>query len=679
MQYLLLLTSAVAVLASEVTPVQKVISLLDGMKAKGVQEMQDEQAQYAKYERFCEDTLIQKQRSIKEAEEKMEILDAEIQKSASEAERLTTEIAEHTSDVESTAAEQEKATAVRKEERADFQATHTDYTESIDAIGRAIKALQGNDKKVVLVQLSAVRSLKKLPADAFQSIDAYLSSSTDVQSPALLMEASSSAEAQAPQPKVYESQSNAVVTMLKSLQDKFVDERMSIEKEDAQKKHAYELLVQGLKAQETQATKDKKQKTGFKAKQLESKAANAGELEETTAERDSDTKYRADLKATCEKKASDMTSRTKLRKQELEAITKATEIISGKVASSAEKHLPSLLQSRSRAAALAFLRSDVQSGNPTREKAARFLQQGASSLGSRVLAAAAERVRADPIAKVKEMIQNLVTKLNEQNDKAAEKKAECDLQLTENKATREEKTDGVDTLKSEIDQLSAAITKLGEDSVTLTKEISELNTAMKTATELRLQEKEKNAATIKDSKEAQAAVASALSVLSEFYEKAGEATALVQQSGSSHAGQPAIFDESYNGMGGESGGVTGMLQVIESDFARLEAETSAEEAKARKEFNDFMEDSKVDKATKATAVDHKARKKQTKSQDLVTAKTDLMGTQKELDAASATFDKLKASCLDTGASFKERQAQRAQEIKDLQEALEMLQSENAAR
>lgn len=275
------------------------------------------------------------------------------------------------------------------------------------------------------------------------------------------------------------------------------------------------------------------------------------------------------------------------------------------------------------------------------------------------------------------MIKKLVMRLRDQNSKAAEKKAECDLQLTENKATREEKTDQVDTLKSEIDALSATITKLGDETSTLSDEVTELDTAMKSATEMRFKEKEKNTATIKDAKEAQAAVASALNVLNDFYEKAGEATAFAQQSASSHAGQPEIFDESYNGMGAENGGVVGMLQVIESDFARLEAETTAEEAQASKEFDEFMEDSKVDKATKKTAIEHKTRKKQMKSQDLTTSKADLLGTQKELDAAMETFKKLHASCLDTGVSFKERQAQRAQEIKDLQEALDMLVNSNS--
>ena len=33
---------------------------------------------------------------------------------------------------------------------------------------------------------------------------------------------------------------------------------------------------------------------------------------------------------------------------------------------------------------------------------------------------------------------------------------------------------------------------------------------------------------------------------------------------------PETFDKAYKGMGGESGGVLGMLEVIQSDFSRLE-------------------------------------------------------------------------------------------------------------
>merc|ERR1719229_1994403 len=145
---------------------------------------------------------------------------------------------------------------------------------------------------------------------------------------------------------------------------------------------------------------------------------------------------------------------------------------------------------------------------------------------------------------------------------------------------------------------------------------------MAEATKLRQEEKAKNEQTIKDAGEAQTAVAQALTVLKEFYAKAGEATALVRQP------MPEIFDSPYKGMAAENGGVVGMLEVIESDFSRLEADTKAAEATSQKEYDTFITDSKVDKEAKSTDIEHKTAKKQDESQALTVKREDLEGTQK---------------------------------------------------
>jgi len=168
-------------------------------------------------------------------------------------------------------------------------------------------------------------------------------------------------------------------------------------------------------------------------------------------------------------------------------------------------------------------------------------------------------------------------------------------------------------------------------------------------------------------------VAQALTVLKEFYAKAAEATAFVQQKA-----DPEIFDSAYKGMGSESGGVVGMLEVIESDFARLESDTKASEASAQKEYDEFMTDSKVDKSQKSTDIEHKTAKKQDESQALTSKNNDLEGTQKELDAALAYFDKLKPSCVDSGVSYEDRVSRRKEEIESLQEALKILNGEDIA-
>merc|ERR1712054_526545 len=115
--------------------------------------------------------------------------------------------------------------------------------------------------------------------------------------------------------------------------------------------------------------------------------------------------------------------------------------------------------------------------------------------------------------------------------------------------------------------------------------------AIEKATGIRNAERKKNKETIKDAQDAQVAVAAALTVLKEFYAKASKATSFTQE--------PEIFsDEPYKGMSGMSGGITGMLEVIESDLARLESETSASEEESAKEFKSFMHDSTMDKTQK---------------------------------------------------------------------------------
>ena len=95
----------------------------------------------------------------------------------------------------------------------------------------------------------------------------------------------------------------------------------------------------------------------------------------------------------------------------------------------------------------------------------------------------------------------------------AEHKGWCDTELSTNEQTRKEKTEAVETLHAEIDELEASIAKLTEEITDLTKAVAELDAAVAKATSVREEEKAKNTVTIKDSQDAQTAVAQALSVL----------------------------------------------------------------------------------------------------------------------------------------------------------------------
>merc|ERR1719453_644791 len=85
-------------------------------------------------------------------------------------------------------------------------------------------------------------------------------------------------------------------------------------------------------------------------KQMESDSAAAkGDLADTTHMKTSGEKYVVDLTTLCQEKEDDFTARQKLRAEELEAISKAMEIIGGQgVSGAAEKHLPSFAQKKRR-------------------------------------------------------------------------------------------------------------------------------------------------------------------------------------------------------------------------------------------------------------------------------------------------------------------------------------------
>merc|ERR1719162_2810884 len=78
-----------------------------------------------------------------------------------------------------------------------------------------------------------------------------------------------------------------------------------------------------------------------------------------------------------------------------------------------------------------------------------------------------------------------------------------------------------------------------------------------------------------------AAVKTALVVLRNFY----DSQSFVQQ-------VPEMA--AYGGMQAGKSGVVGMLEVIVSDFVRLEAETKSAEAMGAAEYDNFMKDAEAD-------------------------------------------------------------------------------------
>merc|ERR1711871_1847755 len=94
--------------------------------------------------------------------------------------------------------------------------------------------------------------------------------------------------------------------------------------------------------------------------------------------------------------------------------------------------------------------------NPATIRVAAYLKAAGMRLNSRVLSTLATHVTDDPFKKVKKMIKDLIVKLMEEANEEAEHKGWCDTELATNEHTRKEKTEAVETLHAEIDELEAS-------------------------------------------------------------------------------------------------------------------------------------------------------------------------------------------------------------------------------
>jgi len=655
----------VSTYASSVTPIQKVLSMMEDMKAKGMKAKADEEVAFSAYKQWCGDTSATRNKAIEAGAAKIEKLDADIATEISDIEAATADLAELDEDLGRWATDKKAATDVRKKERSDYEATHTDYSETVDAVTRAlivIKKMPRNVAQAAFIQMH-LKKLAKASAGV-EARHALVALIATVQNPNVGLDVDN-VEANG-----YVSQSDGVIKMLEDLRQRFRSEKTDLEKEEISARGAYQAIMQRLTDQVELGEQEVSQKSKFRSQRKGDKAEDEGDMVDTKKAKSEDEKYLSDLTALCSTKSSDFESRQTLRGEEIDAISKAIEIIgSSAVKGSGEKHLPSFVQGSS------FAQQLRTSFAPELQRVASLLSQRAKMLHSPTLALAAQKAAADPFMKVKKMIKGLIVRLLEESAGEADHKAFCDAELATNKQTRTNKAEAVEELTAEVEKQTAVTAKLSNDIAELSEEISDLDAAMAKATEVRLKEKAKNAQTVTDSKEAQTAVAQALAVLREFYAKAAEATALVQLHGPGEDA-PETFDSAYTGMGSSSGGIIGMLEVIESDFSRLETSTEAAEDEAATEYKKFTNDSNEDKALKNTEMEHKENKRVTTDELLVSTKRSLQHTQTELDAALQYYDKLRPDCVDSGMSFEERVKRRKEELESLQDAYKILAGED---
>jgi len=455
-----------------------------------------------------------------------------------------------------------------------------------------------------------------------------------------------------------------------------------------------------MEAKITTAKGEVKKLTGEISK-LKGEIAKLNEtLTETEATLKDDSAYLSDLTARCEEKGKAWDQRSKMRSDEVEALTKALGIINkNKDLDAVNKRALLVAKAPAVVVVAAKPKAVVKPAAPvakevvktvvpsflqvksrtqkTQEAVAAVLRQESARLNSDMLSTVANQIMADPFKKIKTLIQGLIERLLEESKNEATKKGFCDTELGKSELDRKNRLADVNQLDSDLSGLEAEDGRLTSEIAELKVSITDLKAALKTADELRDDENVENTKTIKDAKAGAVAVGEALVILQDFY-KAGAKASFVQASPIDEDGkQNGGFDANYKGDQDSSRAILGLLEVIKSDFERTDRKTDAAEAEAHAEFITFERTSKSDISAQST-------KQTLDEQDLASTKSaiteaykDMQSTQDLLDSALKNIEELKPTCIDTGMSYKDRVAKREAEMTALEKALCMLDPENA--
>lgn len=431
-------------------------------------------------------------------------------------------------------------------------------------------------------------------------------------------------------------------------------------------------------------------------------------LIEAEKELKEDQTYLKDLTERCESKAKEWDQRATMRAKEVEAITKALEIIEegakGKLPkkgpeefmqSKDDDDMPTTVETAPHS--FTSLAEDdvgdlglalVQETQAPRARVVRLLQNSrarltpdegttkaiavlaseAKRLKSAVLEAFVTNIGADPFKKVKSMIHSMIEKLMQEAVDEANHKGFCDSEIAKAMGNRDNYNEKSESLMAKLADLDVTKEKLKELIETTEEDLKTLNEALAKAKKLRDEEKEENAETLKDAKEGLTAIKSAIEMLEDFYRGAQYAKVFVQRGVADDMPEGGEAKGAYKG--NQEGGrkVIKMLKEVQGNFEEAIKEVEDADAESQRQFVNFDRKSKVSISEKETG--KKQAESDLKSTEIaiVQAHEDLTDTQKMLDNALKELSNLRPAC-DVGASFKVRAEAREGEIKALKKAI----------
>jgi len=605
---------------STINPIRRVVTMLQMMQKKVQLEGEKEQELFEKYMCWCSTGGADLKKSIEDAETKIPQLESAIEESGGAKVQLVADVKQHRTDREAAKAAVAEATSIREKEAAEFEKETSEDKANIDAMARAITALEKGMSGSFL-QTSGAAVLRRLTLtvdlneDDRETLTSFLSQG---------------------QAGEYAPQSGEITGILKQMKDTMEAGLAEAVAQEEKAKAEYEALMIA-----------KKKEIAALQKQIEEKLARIGEvgvelvnmmedLDDTKASLEEDKAFLADLAKNCATKKAEWATRQKTRSDEIVALADTIKILNDDDSLELfKKTLPS-------PTGASLLQVEVTS-KAVRRQALNVLKGGTKDPRLDLIALALHG-RKVSFEKVIVMIDEMVVLLGKEQADDEKKKAFCEAEFDQAEDEKKALERAIADLEKAIEENKAAVATLTTEIADLEQGIKDLDKQVAEATEQRKAEHEDYVENLASNNAAKDLLEIAKNRMNKFYNPklykpaakrelteeeritvnlggtapptvapggiAGTGvTALTQAASSDAPPPPPETFGAYAKKAQESNGVIAMIDLLKKDLTTEIQEMEFEEKDAQADYEKLVTDSAVKRAADSNSIAEKSAAK----------------------------------------------------------------------
>lgn len=650
--------------------ITRVVSLLKDMQTNLIKEKEEDVTANTKLEGWCNTTKAEKTKAIAKSQEKLAALKAAADGGDAKKVKLTASIKELKKQIAASQKTVAEATSIREKQNAAYQSKDVELTKDLKSIKNALTVLDKKKpapaKAPAAASLLQVAEVRGSSADV-RSLDEFMQSngySYEIKAPVApavgkdgltiedqetlqqgLHTASMLLQAQGKSAKSLAG--GQIIGMLKQMADRMQEDKAKADKAEAD---AAKTFAELQKAKQTELASAEKQAADQQAELAKSNVANVGEKNTQEQEQNLLTETEKALAATntqCTEAQKSFVARVAARKEELEAVDDALEI----------------LARTSKAKPASFMQvSSSSSMEEERSTAAAVLHSTAMRTGSFELMALAVTSRINPIEGVIKSIDEMVATLKKEGEHESKKRDWCRKELATNAKSQDSVKQQATGLQIKYKGHGATLGKLQTTLTAKKGEIAHYYQAMEDAQKAYVKEQAEFKKTESDQLATATTLEQAITRLQDYYKKKA---ALVQTAELS-ADAPKQKDFKKNE--GGAAAIVQLLKKLAKEARKVAAQTKATSKKAQETFQKFLDQEKA-------MVDTTQAERVTKKQELAVEKQASLRTQTDIQATQKTFTNLvgiqhslKTDCDSLVANFDTLQAARKDEIEGLAQA-----------